>query len=312
MLRPAKLAAILGIALIGGSAIAADPSPVSIDKTRLESFIRYTEGYTAVVKMTIEDPTPSAFKNLSRVVVHLTLGQQATDKIYFVSADGQQFINGTLWSLNQSPWLDTLLHLPTTGPSYGPANPKITMVVFSDFQCPYCRSFAKTMREDLPKKYGNDVRVIFQDFPIAAIHKWAVAGSEASHCVGDGNSEAFWAFHDWIFEHQGEVNETNLKEKTVEFAKTKNLDAAKISACIDSHATAEEVKASLKAGTGLGIQQTPTFFINGRMISGAVPWNNLDAIVQLELNRPREIPGPDSVKSPSPVLVSPSVKTGTN
>src|SRR3954452_2353560 len=147
MLRQFISAALLVIALAIPTLAGADPSPVSIDKTRLESFIRYTEGYTPVVKMTIEDPTPSAFKSLSRVVVHLTLGQQAIDKIYFVSADGQQFISGTLWSLNQSPWLDTLLHLPTTGPSYGPANPKITMVVFSDFQCPYCRSFAKTMRE---------------------------------------------------------------------------------------------------------------------------------------------------------------------
>jgi protein-disulfide isomerase len=129
--------------------------------------------------------------------------------------------------------------------------------------------------------------------------------------VGDGNPQVFWAFHDWIFEHQGEVNETSLREKTLDFAKTQKLDAAKVSACLDSHATANEVQASLKAGTGLGIQQTPTFFINGRMVSGAVPWNNLDAIVQLELNRPREVPGPDSVKSSSPVTVTPSVKTGT-
>ena len=306
MLRLLTLAVILGVSLP-----AADPGTVSIDKTRLESFIRYTEGYTPIVKMVIEDPVPSAFKGVSRVVVHLSLGQQAIDKVYFVSADGQQFMNGSLWNLNESPWLDTLLHMPTDGPSYGPANPKITMVVFSDFQCPYCRSFAKTMREDLPKKYANDVRVIFEDFPIAAIHKWAVAGAEAAHCVGDGNPQAFWAFHDWIFEHQGEVNESNVKEKTLEFAKTQKLDESKVAACIDSHATANEVRESLKAGTGLGIQQTPTFFVNGRMVSGAVPWNNLDAILQLELNRPREIPGPDSVKSPSPVLVTPSVKTGT-
>jgi protein-disulfide isomerase len=311
MLRQSMLAAILGVASLAPSAIAADPAAVSIDKTRLEAFVRYTEGYTPIVKMVIDDPTPSEFKGLSRVVVHLTLGQQAIDKVYFVSADGQQFMNGSLWNLNESPWLDTLLHLPTNGPSYGPANAKITLVVFSDFQCPYCRSFAKTMREDLPKKYGNDVRVVFQDFPIAAIHKWAVAAAEASHCIGDGNPQTFWAFHDWIFEHQGEVNETNLREKTLDFAKTQKLDATKVSACLDSHASAGEVQASLKAGTGLGIQQTPTFFINGRMVSGAVPWNNLDAIVQLELNRPREIPGPDSVKSPSPVMVTPSVKTGT-
>jgi protein-disulfide isomerase len=307
MLRLPILAVLLGVSLP-----AADPGTVSIDKTRLESFIRYTEGYTPVVKMVIDNPTPSEFKGLSRVVVHLTLGQQATDKVYFVSADGQQFMNGSLWNLSESPWIDTLLHLPTNGFSYGPANARITLVVFSDFQCPYCRSFAKTMREDLPKKYPNDVRVIFEDFPIAAIHKWAVAGAEAAHCVGDGNPQAFWAFHDWIFEHQGEINESNVQEKTLEFAKGQKLDEGKVGACIDSHATADEVKASLKAGTGLGIQQTPTFFINGRMVSGAVPWNNLDAIVQLELNRPREIPGPDSVKAPSSVLVSPSVKTGTN
>src|SRR3954452_11753120 len=311
MLSQSMLAAMLGLASVAQTVIAADPATVSIDKTRLESFVRYTEGYTPVVKMTIDDPNSSVFKGLSRVVVHLTLGQQAIDKVYFVSADGQQFMNGSLWNLNESPWLDTLVHLPTNGPSYGPANAKITLVVFSDFQCPYCRSFAKTMREDLPKKYGNDVRVVFEDFPIASIHKWAVAGAEASHCVGDGSSQVFWAFHDWIFEHQGEVNETNLREKTLDFAKTQKLDAAKVSACLDSHATANEVIENLKAGTGLGIQQTPTFFINGRMVSGAVPWNNLDAIVQLELNRPREIPAPDSVKSPSPVTVTPSVKTGT-
>jgi len=129
--------------------------------------------------------------------------------------------------------------------------------------------------------------------------------------VGDGNAQAFWAFHDWIFDHQGEVTESNVREKTVEFAKAQKLDVPEVSACLDSHATAEEVKESLKAGTGLGIQQTPTFFINGRMVSGAVPWNNLDAIVQLELNRPREIPAPDSVKSPSSILATPSGKPGT-
>ncbi|MFL6417652.1 MAG: thioredoxin domain-containing protein, partial [Bryobacteraceae bacterium] len=152
MLRQFISAALLVIALAISTPAGADPAPVSIDKSRLEAFIRYTEGYTPVVKMVIEDPTTSEFKGLSRVVVHLTLGQQAIDKVYFVSADGQQFTNGSLWNLSESPWLDTLLHLPTSGPSFGPASAKITLVVFSDFQCPYCRSFARTMREDLPKK----------------------------------------------------------------------------------------------------------------------------------------------------------------
>lgn len=311
MSRSYRFAATLALAASNLLLAAADAPPVKIDKAKLEAFVRYTEGYTPAVKLVIDDPTPSAFTSFSRVVVHLSLGPQLIDKVYFVTGDGQGIVNGSLWNLGESPWLDTLQHLPTNGPSFGPSNAKIKIVVFSDFQCPYCRSFAKTMREDLPKKYGNDVQVIFQDFPIASIHKWAIGAAEASHCVGDGNVPAFWAFHDWIFEHQGEVNEANLREKTLEFAKTQRLETGKVSACLDTHATAEQVQSSLKAGTGMGIQQTPTFFINGRMVSGAVPWNNLDAIVQLELNRPREIPGPDSAKSPQPVTVAPSSKNGT-
>lgn len=298
-LRNRMLAAAFAAALTCRLSSGADLAQPKIDKTKLEAFIRYTEGYTPAVKIVVDDPTPSPFAGFSRIVVHLSMGEERrTEKVYFVSFDGKQFVNGTLWNLNESPYLDTLLHLPLDGPSFGPANAKVTMVVFSDFQCPYCREFARTMREEVPKKYPNDVRVIFKDFPIAIIHKWAFAAAEASHCVGDGNPGAFWAFHDWIFEHQGEVNEANLREKVVEFAKTQGgLDAAQVGACLDSHAKAGEVRESLKAGEALGIQQTPTSFLNGRMLSGALPWKNLDPVLQLELNRPKEVPGPPSVKS---------------
>ena len=180
----------------------------------------------------------------------------------------------------------------------------MTLVVFSDFQCPFCREFAKTIREQIPKKYPNDVRIEFQDFPIASIHKWALPAAEAAHCVGAGNSEAFWAFHDWLFEHQEEVNPTNVKEKAVAFGKTQGLDEAKLGACIDSHSGAAEVKEGLQAGQELGVQQTPTSFINGRMISGALKTNDLDAIIQLELKRPAQIPGP-SVKGPEAKILRP-------
>ncbi len=223
--------------------------------------------------------------------------QQKIEKAYFVSSDGRQFVNGTLWDLNESPYLDTLLHLPNNGPSFGPSSAKVTLVVFSDFQCPYCREFARTMRNELPKKYPNDVRVIFKDFPIDAIHKWAFAAAEASHCIGDNNPGAYWAFHDWIFEHQGEINEANIREKTAAFAATQGLDTVKVNACMDGHVKADEVKDSVKAGEALGIQQTPTFFLNGRLIGGALPWKNLDPVLQLELTRPKEVPGPASVKS---------------
>jgi protein-disulfide isomerase len=296
--RKCILAAFVTAVILCRLSEAAGPVGPQVDKAKLEAFIRYTEGYTSLVKIVIDDPTPSEFAGFSRVVVRLSMGKsQRIEKVYFVSPDGQHIVNGTLWNLNVSPYVDTLLHLPLDGPSYGPPGAPVTMVVFSDFQCPYCREFARTMRDQLPKKYPHDVRVIFKDFPIESIHPWAFAAAEASHCIGDSNPLAFWAFHDWIFEHQGEVNAENIREKAMAFAKSQGLDDAKVGPCMDSHAKAGAVRANMKVGEALGIQQTPTFFLNGRQIGGALPWQSLEPVIQLELSRPKEVPGPSSVKS---------------
>lgn len=274
----------------------AEAAPPKIDKPKLEAYVRYAEGFPADVKISIDDPVPSPFKGYDRVLVHLSKGASRLDRVYYVTPDGQHFVNGTIWDLNESPFLDTLQHLPTNGFSFGPANAKVTIVIFSDFECPYCRQFAKVMRDNVPQHYPNDVRVIFKNFPIDSIHTWARAAAEAGECLGRQKPEAFWAFHDWIFEHQQEVNETNVAEKALNIAKEQNLDVPKASSCIATHATAQDVEQSAQQGRILGIQQTPTFFINGRMVGGAVPWENLNALIEMELHRPQEIPGPHTEK----------------
>ncbi len=264
------------------------PTP-NIDKQKFETYVRYAEGFTSEVKISIDDPAPSPFRDYYRVLVHLTAGEHKLDRLYYVTSDGQQFMTGSIWKLNESPFLDTLKHLPTDGPSFGPSNAKVTVVVFSDFECPFCRELAKTVRDNIPRKYPNDVRVVFKDFPIDSIHKWARAAAEGAHCLGNQKPEAFWAFHDWIFEHQQEVSETNLRDRLLTFAKQQNLDVPQVSNCIDSHATAQQVSQSAQIGAALQISKTPTLFVNGRMVDGAVPWKTLDQIVQMELNRPKEI-----------------------
>ena len=290
------------LALACVTAAAADLNGVApkIDRQKLESYVRYTEGYTPQVKFDIGDPTASVYRGYFRVLVHLSISrekvtQNVGDKLYY-TADGQRFLSGQLWALDQNPFLDTLERLPTDGPSFGLENAPVTVVVFSDFQCPYCREFAKTVRTNIPQKYPKDVRVIFKDFPLESVHPWALAAAEASHCVFEQKLEAFWPFHDWIFEHQGEVTAQNLKDKTLEFAQGQKLNAGAISSCLNSHATAAAVRQSLQAGRELQVQQTPSLFINGRMLGGAVPWKTLDAVIQLELNRPKDIPGPPADK----------------
>ena len=267
----------------------AQSGPPKLDKAKLEAYLRYAEGYTDKVVFAIDDPTTSQFPGYYRVIAHLSMGPQKVDRVYYVTPGGQEIISGSIWNLRQSPFLDTLAHLPTSGPSFGPADAKVTIVVFSDFQCPYCREFAKTVRDNLPQKYPKDVRVVFEDFPIGSIHKWAHAAAEAAHCLGQQKPDAFWAFHDWIFPHQQEVNSDNLREKSLEIAKEQNLDLAAAGSCIDTHATAQQVDRSIEAGRALQIQQTPTAFVNGRTISGAIPWSSLNTVIQMELNRPKEI-----------------------
>ena len=287
----------LGIALLalalGRCATAQDKLPPKLDKTRFEGYVRYAELFTAAVKIEVGDPAPSAYAGVWRVPVHISLGEQQRDRTYYLLADGR-VVSGSVWDLSKTPFLDTLEQLQGNGPAFGPLSAKVTIVVFSDFQCPYCRQLASTLRTNIPKQYPNDVRVVFADFPLDPIHKWARASAEAAHCMTDGNPDAFWAFHDWIFEHQGEVNEANLRDKMLAYGKSKGMDTVKIGACMQTRATADEVERSATLGHVLQVQETPTMFINGRLLNGALPWDTLQSVIKIELARPSDIVIPSS------------------
>jgi protein-disulfide isomerase len=280
------------IAIAAGHSLAHAATP-TIDKTRLSAYIRYAEGFTDAVSLAVDDPIPSPFHDFYRVVVHLTAGKtNLGDKIYYVTPDGQQFVNGTVWNLNQSPFHDILTMLPVGLPAMGPSNAKVTVVIFSDFQCPYCRQLAQSIRQNIPTTFPKDVQVLFADFPLESKHPWARAAAEASHCLGDGHLEAFWAFHDWIFAHQGEIDNEgkNLRDKLMQFANEHHADTARFAACLDSHATAQEVTTAEQKAFLLGVQQTPTIFVDGRKVEGALPWPNLENLIRYELKRPADIP----------------------
>jgi len=270
--------------------VASSSQPPRVDKPKLESYLRYAEGFSSSVKFAIDDPVPAPMPGYFRLVVHLSMGEARQEKIYYLTGDGKRLLTGAIWDLNDNPFLESLEQLPVKGPSFGPADAKVSIVVFSDFQCPYCREFARNLRGPLTQKYPKDVRVTFEDFPIDSLHPWATAAAEAGHCIGDEKPDLFWAYHDWIFEHQGEITVANLREKVLGFAREHHLDEGGIASCLNTHAKKAEVEASLRKGRELGIQQTPTFYLNGRPVPGALPWDALNTLIQMELNRPGFIP----------------------
>lgn len=281
-----KFVSLLLLSVLANQLAAAD-----VDKSQLATYVRYVEGLKDEVTISVENPTPSAFPDYSRVVVHLAAGKvDLGDKVYYVAGNGD-VIDGRIWKIGETPFEDTLNLLPKNDPATGPYDASVTIVVFSDFECPYCRQFATSARENLPKTYPNSVRMVFADFPLEAKHLWARAAAEASHCIGDNNTEDFWQFHDWIFQHQTEIDPSgsNLRQKILSFAKDKGWDTVTIGTCMDTHAKAKEVSDSEKIANELGVQQTPTLFVDGRKIDGALPWPNLQQLIEFELRRPKEL-----------------------
>lgn len=160
----------------------------------------------------------------------------------------------------------------------GPKDAPVTIVEFSDFQCPYCSRVIATLKE-VVRLYPQQVRLAFRDFPIAGLHPKASKAAEAARCAGEKGK--FWEYHDLLFESQAQATTADFKR----FAEKLKLDANSFAICLDSGRHTAAVAADVQEGTRLGITGTPTFFINGRLVVGALPLEAFQRIIERELRR---------------------------
>jgi protein-disulfide isomerase len=279
-----KLIASLVIMTAGFTA-AAEQS--GFDKATLEAYLRHTELWVPGVAVKIDDARESKeLPGFLDVIVHLSYNNTVLpEQHYFMSKDGKKIFKGEVYDINKSPFQANIDKLNVIGaPSLGPANAPITIVVFSDFQCPMCKQEAEVIHKQITEAFPTQIRIYFRDFPLEQLHNWARPAAIAGRCVYKLNPAAFWDYHDWIFENQTYIGLDNLNSKLQEFATAKGLDGMQLSRCIESKATDPEVKASLTIGNSLALNSTPTIFVNGRRIDGAVPWENLKVLLTEEID----------------------------
>jgi protein-disulfide isomerase len=160
-------------------------------------------------------------------------------------------------------------------PSLGPANAPVEIVEFSDFQCPFCLRAHPTVDQVL-KTYGDRVRFVYRHYPLPG-HPNARPAAEAAECAAEQGK--FWPYHDKLFASQSRLSEADLKQDAAELG----MDASKFNACVDSHKYAAKVEADLHAGQEAGVDGTPAFFVNGRLISGAQPFEAFKKMIDEEL-----------------------------
>lgn len=159
-------------------------------------------------------------------------------------------------------------------PGKGPKDAPITIVEFSDFQCPYCANAAQTISEVLEKN-TEDVRLVYVQFPLESIHPWARAASIASICASNQSVDAFWTLHDAYFKDQEELNSENIASKSAGYLAAAGIDMDSWNSCSTDSESAEYqaasalVDTSLQLGIDNGVNSTPGFFVNGRYVSGA-------------------------------------------
>lgn len=162
-------------------------------------------------------------------------------------------------------------------PVRGPADAPVTIVEFSEYQCPFCGRVTPTLKQ-IEEKYGDKVRFVFKDFPLPN-HAQAPKAAEAAHCAGDQGK--YWELHDRLFANQQQLQVPDLKK----YAAAIGLDQAAFDQCLDSGRHAANVQADVDLGSGLGVQSTPTLYVNGRAVTGAQPLAVFVSIIDEELAR---------------------------
>ena len=173
----------------------------------------------------------------------------------------------------------TTIETDANDPAFGSRNATVEIVEFSDFQCPFCQRLNGTL-EQLKADYGDDVRLVFKDYPLPN-HAQAFKAAEAGNCAHEQGK--FWELHDVMFSNQSELEVADLKRHAGELG----LDQASFDTCLDSGRFAASVSADLRLGQGVGVSSTPTVFLNGRAVMGAAPYNVFAEIVQDEIDRGR-------------------------
>ena len=163
-----------------------------------------------------------------------------------------------------APKADQAKLLSKSDPKRGADDAPITIVEFSDYQCPFCERFYQQTLPALFKEYGDKVRFVYKDFPLP-MHPDAQKAAEAAHCAGEQGK--YWEYHNTLFENQSSLGIESLKH----YAKALNLDTSRFDACLDGGKQADKVKEDTKIGRSVSVNGTPTFFINGERLVGAQP-----------------------------------------
>ncbi len=248
-------------------------TPVSAAQTptqkNIEAYLRHLYAFGPDVLLVVGVPKETAVDGLLETTINLTVGENKETVKFYVSKDGKFLFRGEMSDMTKDQLAESRSQIQMKdAPSLGDPKAAVTLVEYSDFECPVCRNLHDVLRDNILPKYPGKVRVVFKDFPIEQLHPWARTAAIAGRCVYQQNPTAFWKMYDFIYDNQEIISAANAWTKMLDYAAKSGLEADTFKACMASPAAGEAVNASRANGQLLDVNSTPTVFVNGRRIVG--------------------------------------------
>ena len=284
-LRRATL--VLLLICLGCSAQSAPPEV----SRRIEQQVRIFYTIPPNVKVVLGPTRPSEFPGYDALNITFDGGDKKKTYDFLLAKDGKTLLRMTKLDLSKDPFVEIMKKIDVKGrPTRGDSKAKVIAVNYDDFECPFCSRMHQTLFPGLLKEYGDRVLFIYKDFPLAEIHPWATHAAVDANCLAAQNPDAYWDFADYMHANQKEVNSEKshdaqfaaLDRITTAQGQKHNLDGAKLQACVKAQQD-DSVKASVHEGEDLGVEATPTMFINGEKVDGALPMDELRAVLDRAL-----------------------------
>lgn len=275
---------ILGALLAAGctSTPASTPSE-STNTDQLVKYYRKKNNLPPAAKLGVTGVHDSSIKGAREGTLEIGEGAGAQKVAFLSSPDGRFVAFGTVEDVTVDPSKAVMAKIDLKDqPAKGPADAKVTIVEYSDFQCPFCSRGYSTIENDVLKQYGDKVRFYYKNYPLP-FHPYAKPAAIAAECAKQQKAEAFWKLYKSFFENQGQISKDNVKEKATEYLADTGIDMNAWNDCFDNQKSAAAVDAEMQEGTSVGVRGTPGFIINGRLVSGAQPFESFKNVIDDEL-----------------------------
>jgi protein-disulfide isomerase len=261
------------------AATSSSPDQAQIAKNT-EAFVRNLFAWGPDFKLKVGPLTQSTASDFYLVPLAVTLKDRTDNGEVFVSKDGKTLFRGEMFDMATDPYAADRGKMHIEGnPAKGPADARITLVEFGDFECPNCRQLEPVLK-DLFSRYK--LRLVFKDFPLEQVHPWAKTAAIGGRCAFVQSPDAFWKIHDAIYGNQDSITPENVWDKLNDFAGQAGLNADAFKACLSSPDAAKAVEANQQDGVALNVTGTPTVFVNGRPVAGGDP-TALQQVIEFEL-----------------------------